>query len=212
MSSLIFYTDSTHVFVAVDTLATDVNGTPAYFCQKANHIPHLKMLIAGTGAAGFANEWALQVSTRMVVTGILNLNYHTSSSLQILWEDYLKRYSASSKTTTTVYHFGLREDTGEVCTIAYRSKNTFEPEFLDYGLAVKPQCNILDGDWEDIVPTMMRQQCELQTKIPTDERVYIGGEMITYMLSNSGCSTFKIGEFEDFNQHIKDIFEKFDKE
>lgn len=57
MSSLIFYTDESQILVATDSLAVDENGEAAFFCSKANHIPYLKTIVAGTGASGFSNEW-----------------------------------------------------------------------------------------------------------------------------------------------------------
>lgn len=106
---MIFYTEPDKILVAVDTLATNTDGIPAFFCQKASYIPHLKMIIAGTGAAGIANEWALQASTRMVLTGILNLVHHTTEELQKLWESKKKQLNIPEHITTTVYYFGLSE-------------------------------------------------------------------------------------------------------
>lgn len=93
MSSLIFYTDEIQAVVATDTLAVD-NGKPIAFVSKSGFIPHLKTIVAGTGAGGFANKWLLEASTRMVVRGIQNLDFHTPKALNRLWLDYKKEFSA----------------------------------------------------------------------------------------------------------------------
>lgn len=90
MSSLIFYTDETQAVVATDTLAVNNNGQPIAFVSKSGYIPHLKTIVTGTGAGGFANKWLLEASTRMVVRGIQNLNYHTPKALNRLWLEYKK--------------------------------------------------------------------------------------------------------------------------
>ncbi|VVY55029.1 Uncharacterised protein [Escherichia coli] len=88
MSSLIFYTDEAQALIVTDTLAVTDNGEPLSFVSKAGYIPQLRTIIAGTGAGGFSNTWLLEASTRMVVSGIQNLNYHTSACLRRLWKQY----------------------------------------------------------------------------------------------------------------------------
>lgn len=68
MSSLIFYTDSTQALVATDSLATNSDGEPFMFVTKAGYIPHLRTIIAGTGAGGFANQWQLLVTVNKTRT------------------------------------------------------------------------------------------------------------------------------------------------
>lgn len=105
MSSLIFYTDEAQALIVTDTLAVTDNGEPLSFVSKAGYIPQLRTIIAGTGAGGFSNTWLLEASTRMVVSGIQNLNYHTSACLRRLWKQYKHDHAipSSSTVTTSVY-------------------------------------------------------------------------------------------------------------
>ncbi|MHA6964003.1 hypothetical protein [Zobellella denitrificans] len=210
MSSLIFYTDESQALIATDSLAVDAHGNPAFFCSKANHIPHLKMIIAGTGAGGFSNEWALQASTRMVVKGIHNLDYHTPEGLRALWKEYKEKYSLPESFTTTVYQFGISEETKGVVGFAYRSTNNFMSEEVGYGTGVKPECDILEGNLIELLPVMMKQQRLIQNSAPKNERVYIGGEIIAFHLTANGCNTFKVSEFDDFSEHVASIFENYE--
>ena len=209
MSSLIFYTDESQVLIATDSLAVDTTGNPAFFCTKANHIPHLKMLVAGMGAAGFSNQWALHASTGMVVRGIQNLNHHTPEGLRNLWNKYRVEHSLPESFTTTLYQFGISEKTGQVVSFAYRSTNNFVSEELNYGTGVKPECTIMEGNLIDSIPEMMVQQRTIQNSAPKSERIYIGGEIIAFHLTSNGCNTFKISEFDDFSEQTAFIFDNY---
>ena len=177
MSSLIFYTDEAQALIVTDTLAVTDNGEPLSFVSKAGYIPQLRTIIAGTGAGGFSNTWLLEASTRMVVSGIQNLNYHTSACLRRLWKQYKHDHAipSSSTVTTSVYQFAICEETG-----------------------VKPECQILDGDLLQTIPVMMNEQRAIQATYSHPERIHIGGEMIAHYLTSSMYQCFKIGEFEDF--------------
>lgn len=211
MSSLIFYTDQSQALIATDSLAVDTQGNPAFFCSKANYIPHLKMIIAGTGAGGFSNEWALSVSARMIVKGIQNLDYHTPEGLRGLWSEYKVKYSLPESFTTTVYQFGISEETGRITSFAYRSTNNFISEEIGYGTGVKPVCDVLEGNLFELIPKMMEQQRSIQSSFPKTTRIHIGGEIIALHLTNNGCNTFKIGEFDDFSEQTDFIFTNYER-
>lgn len=201
MSSLIFYTDESQAVVATDTLAVDSNGEPFLLTSKSAHIPHLNLIIAGTGCGGFANEWAMHVNNRMVLSGIMNLDYHTQNSLLELWNKYKEDFSLPESMTTTVYHFGISEESKNIVSFAYRSTNEFRSEAIQYGTAVKPECTILEGNLIENIPLMMQEQREIQESQPRESRIYIGGEIYLMHLTEQGCNTFKIGEFQDFKKH-----------
>lgn len=206
MSSLIFYTDKKQALVATDTLSVDLEGKPFAFVTKSAYVPHLRTIIAGTGAGGFANKWHLHVSTRMVLKGIRNLDYHTPKSLRELWLEYLKEMSIPIDITTTVYQFGISEETGEIVSFAYRSINNFVSEKLGYGTGVKPECSVPEGDLMALIPEMMKEQREIQNKEPKESRVYIGGEIFAFYLNADGCNCIKLGEFDEYKTQEEQIF------
>jgi hypothetical protein len=212
MSSLIFATDEQQIVVATDTLAVTTEGEPFLFASKATHIPHLKTIIAGTGAGGLSNEWALTVSTRMIVRGIMNLDFHTPEGLRELWKKYKTEYPVPDRLTTTVYQFGLSEEDGRVVSFAYRSANNFVSEQLQYGFGVKPECIIPEGDFIEALPNMMAEQRKNQESLPKDERVYIGGEIQVLYLTADGCRSFKAGQFPDFEDQERAVFESHENE
>jgi hypothetical protein len=206
MSSLIFETDERQIVVATDTLAVTTEGEPFLFASKATHVPHLRTIIAGTGFGGLSNEWALTVSARMIVRGILNLNYHTPNGLRELWKKYKAEYSIPEWLTTTVYQFGISEEDDRVVSFAYRSTSDFESEQLQYGIGVKPECKVPETDFIEALPQMMAEQRSIQETLPKEERLYIGGEIQALYLTADGCRSFKVGQFPDFEAHQQAIF------
>lgn len=209
MSSLIFHTDETQAFVATDTLAVASNDKrPLNFTTKAHILPHLRMIIAGTGAGGFLDQWLVKVNGGIVSTGIDNLSKHTPSNLATIWA--VASTVAGQSPTTTVYHFGFSENTGLIHSYAYRSANGFKEERLPYGLGAKPDCtmpSIYDLP-EDIKP-MMDEQRAIQAIRPENERVYIGGEVQVYHLTKGGFQVFTHAKFEDFEADQATILNRF---
>ncbi len=93
MSSLIFYTDETQVLVGTDTLATHPDGRPLKFATKAFIVPHLKLIMAGTGTGGLLGRWFVFMNDSTIVRGIDNLNYHAPRALRMLWQRHKQELS-----------------------------------------------------------------------------------------------------------------------
>jgi hypothetical protein len=51
------------------------------FTTKAFVLPHLRMVIAGTGAGRFLGKWFIRLNDRIAVKDIDNLNYHAPLTL-----------------------------------------------------------------------------------------------------------------------------------
>ena len=214
MSSLIFYTDEEQALIATDTLAVTPSGEPLLFCSKAIHLPHLNIVIAGTGQGGFATRWAMHVNDRMVINGINNLDFHTSKGLRELWVQYRDEFQLPPESTTTVYQFGFCQDSQKMVGIAYRSTNNFDSEVRPYGLAAKPECTFPSGDYSipAVFSEMMLEQRTIQEQKPKDKRLYIGGKINVLHVNKSGCTSYTLSEFSDCSVHEKQLFDNFAKE
>ncbi|MGU5697492.1 hypothetical protein ACV1D9_09970 [Aeromonas allosaccharophila] len=214
MSSLIFYTDEDQALIATDTLAVTPSGEPLLFCSKAIHLPHLNIVIAGTGQGGFATRWAMHVNDRMVINGINNLDFHTSIGLRELWIQYCNEFQLLPEATTTVYQFGFCQDSKKMIGIAYRSTNNFISEVRPYGLAAKPECTFPNGEYSipSVFSEMMSEQRTIQAQKPKHERIYIGGKINVLHLNKSGCSSYILREFSDFAAHEKKLFDNLAQE
>lgn len=211
MSSLIFHTEAEQVIVATDTLATSPDGEPFMFTTKAFIVPHLQMIMCGTGAGGFLGKWFIQVNDRLVVRDIDNLDYHTPKTLAAFWHKHQEEFSTPSKLTTTVYHFGFSEEDGLIHSYAYRSANSFQSErFSQYGIGVKPECQVLEGyELPTDIKRMMDEQRAIQASRPKDERVYIGGKILIHHLTKFGFSVYTLDRFEDYESTEQAIYENF---
>lgn len=211
MSSLIFWTDESQVLVATDTLATSRDGRPFKFSTKAFIVPHLRLIIAGTGAGGFLGRWFVRVNDGVVVRGVDHMNYHTPSILASVWPGFMKEFSITD-TTTTVYHFGFSEETGLIRSFAYRSTNDFRSEPIGYGLGRKPECTLPeDYQLPRDIRKMMDDQRTIQASEPKEKRIYIGGEIVVHHLSKSGFVTYTLDRFEDYANDEAAIYENFSK-
>jgi hypothetical protein len=211
MSSLIFHTDQNQAFAATDTLAVSPNSAPLMFTTKAFAIPHLKMVICGTGAGGFLGKWFIEINDKMIVKGIDNLDFHTPKILSALWDSYRKEFSPSEKQTTTVYHFGLSEEDGFIHTYAYRSTGNFKSEPLAYGVGYKPECKISEGyGFPTDIKKIMDEQRSIQLSKPKDERVYIGGEIQIFHLTKDGINIYTLAKFDDYSDTEKEIYSNYE--
>jgi hypothetical protein len=84
------------------------------------------------------------------------------------------------------------------------------PAATQYGIGVKPECTVPeDYNLPDAFRPMMDEQRSIQRQRPTEDRIYIGGEIIVNHLVKAGCSTFSMGPFEDFVDDMKAIYSRF---
>jgi hypothetical protein len=199
MSSLIYKVEKMQVFLATDSLAT-VNGRAMGFTTKAFPLPHLRMVIAGTGLAGFLDHWLVEVNASPV-RGIDALNEQAQAGLLNVLRTVQKQFPSMHE-TTSVYHFGFSEDTGIIQAFAYKSEELFEPRQIACGLYVKPNVP------EDAIPKdtlhpsdftrIMAAQRAIQAKLPKEARVPIGGEIQMHHLEQAGYKSYRLGQFEDY--------------
>lgn len=211
MSSLIFITDEIQVMVATDTLATSLSGEPSFFTTKAFVIPHLIMVICGTGMSGFLGKWFVLVNDKMVVHGIENLNFHVPSILNSLWADFKNENGISDDLTTTIYHFGFSETSNKICSFAYRSEKSFLSDPISYGIGIKPPCEIPENTtFPNDLKTLMEKQRKIQGSLPNSQRVYIGGEIQVIHLTLQGFNIYTFGRFDDYSETSNVIFDNYE--
>jgi hypothetical protein len=203
MSSLIFYTDPQQALVVTDTLAVD-GTTPALFVTKAHYLPHLRLIVAGTGIGRFSDDWFVRINSRMLVSGIEQLDQFTPEHLRELWENFNSEHSSLQGKTTTVYHFGVSEATQEITTFAYRSYRDFESERLPHGTGAKPDCAIPEGEVNiyEHIRSMMEEQRALQAKLRLPEQIHIGGEAMAIHLTANGCNHHRMFQFPDYDEQV----------
>src|SRR5215813_11334493 len=137
MSLLMFALAPTRVMVVTDTLAIAADGSPLLFASKCIPVPHLNLVVAGTGVAALESRWVALLQDRMLSRDVDMVDRHAPAALAGLWNG-LRREHGSSGHTATVYHFGRSEASGAYVGYAYRSAAGFASERLAYGFGVRP--------------------------------------------------------------------------
>jgi len=197
MSSLLFYTEAKEAIVATDTLLHYPDGYAPGYSSKAFAIPHLRMIVAGTGSAALFNRWIGLVNEQGFALDVDSVNLHASESLQSLWRELNAQFPAMHEQTATIYHFGFSDKTGNIHGYVYRSGSNFKSEWLAYGFGIKPQLvdvSAIDlSSFPECAVEIMRAQ-EVQESRKAEGRVYIGGSVQINHLTDSGYSIYSLGE------------------
>ena len=212
MSSLIFYTQEDAAVVVTDTLAVSADEAgdlrPAFFTSKALYVAHLRTIIAGTGIGSVLDRWFLKINTSMLVSGVEQLDTHTSRHLASIWDEIQVDLGSLEGKSTTVYHFGVSEDTGQISSFAYRSTKGFESERLPYGSATKPHCQVPDGNFLEHIEAVMLEQQRSEEERPGSERLHIGGHGIAIMLTAKECVHWCALEFPNFREQAEEAYRR----
>ena len=135
--------------------------------SKAFHVPHLRMVIAGTGCGGVPDRWLCHLNSRMIVPGIDALAVHAPPQLQDTLGFHCAEYKIPEGRTTTVYHFGFSETSDTIKSYAFRSEDPFVGEERPYGIGVKPECTVRENyNLPDAFRPMMDEQRSIQGQRP----------------------------------------------
>lgn len=199
MSSLLFYTDENEAIVVTDTLLHYSVDTPPGFASKAISIPHMRMIIAGTGSALLFSRWIGLVNNQGFALNVDTVDAHAPQELQALWSELNRYVPTLQDQTATIYHFGISDDSGKIHGFAYRSVSDFKSERLDYGLGVKPE--LMDKAGIDLdsfpacAPDIMRAQSRQEDEKALN-RVYIGGSVQVTHLAKHGFSIYSLGDLD----------------
>ncbi|EMB2825407.1 hypothetical protein R6U49_00745 [Pseudomonas aeruginosa] len=195
MSSLLFFTDSENAIVATDTLVAEPSGAPLGFSSKAIALPHLNMIIAGTGLAALFNHWVGLMNDQHVALDIDAVDPHVTEVLQQVWGEMQSQLSTPLNQTATIYHFGWSDNSREIHAYAYRSEENFRSEKLSYGLGVKPPLPSYEGLDLTVLPRkveeVMRRQIAQEMAKPKDIAVQIGGWVQVAHLTKEGIVLYR---------------------
>lgn len=135
--------------IVTDTLSSNVDGTAAHFQTKCWALPHLRLVMAGTGSAELLERWHENLQQWMLIRDVTMLNKHAPIALRRVWREHVRqspRVPPGAKPTATVCHFGHYEETGALVQYAYRSTADFKGEFRPGpAFAVKPSPTLLSS-------------------------------------------------------------------
>ncbi len=194
MTALNWASDSTGVWIAVDSLMGDTEGVRAAFVTKAHVLPSLRTIVVGTGLVGLVAEWAVLASVAVVARDARQLGEIAPDLLREAWQKYVP-----FGITATIYHFAMIGDECEV--YAFRSTGNFVCERLPHGIALKPAERdlVVDEIPGDLVRAVFEQQ-RRDRQLPGVEQLHIGGEVFLYRLDASGVQVIPVARFDDYEQ------------
>lgn len=210
MSALIFVFNDREIILAMDSLCTDPQGNPQLFTTKFQVIPHLNVVVCGTGLGGFSDKWAQTINTSMLVSDVLHLDHHTPEALRALARGCQEDFQYVGGQTTTIYQFGFPEGDGPPVGFAYRSTNDFASEPLQRGnLHLKPDGDA-PSDW--VLPNafaeIMASQRMRQETRPAEARVHIGGDLIVCHMSREQMCIYRPDSFADKSVMMRNALER----
>lgn len=138
MSLLIFNHQPDQVAIITDTLATTPEGDPLLFTNKVWAVPHMQLLMSGTGVAQLHEAWYRRLNTSLLARDIDQAGLWAPDMLRTLWAELQQRHG-STDATSTVYHFGIPEGEEHFVRYAFRSANNFRAEReSEPAVALKP--------------------------------------------------------------------------
>jgi hypothetical protein len=199
MSLLMFQINPDQGFwVVTDTLATGEGFRPGLYQSKAVSIPHLDLVIAGTGLAQFNARWWAKVMDQILCIDIEMLDTHAPGMLRELWKQLEEEFGPAPG-TATIYHLGRSAQTGKYLSYAYRSTDGFESEPLEPGFRIKPDP---PEGWEqpdDLagVISLAHSTRQKEDRRPPEQRIHIGGDLILIDANDNGTSSKRIHRWDD---------------
>lgn len=205
MSLLMFALRDDGYSVVTDTLATEDDGAPSFFTSKAALIPHLQMVVAGTGFSFLIHEIVDLMMSRFQCRDIVMADLHLPGALAEMWAEH---DGDNLPSTSTIYTLGRCEDSGAYLGFAYRSKNGFASEPLHQnGFAIKPGPAgeySSPGDAGEYIAMAERVRSEQLERDPGD-RIYIGGELFAFEASDGHVLSARLHRFNDFEDQWRDM-------
>lgn len=202
-----FMIDDDAALIVTDTLATTLDGEPHLLVSKCTALPHLHMVIAGTGVSQLIDRWRAVVASQMLARDIDMVDAHAPGALAGLWAELIEDFGSDPtgrEPTATVYHFGLRESTGAITGYAYRSTNGFVSDPIPTpAFAVKPVPDWALGEAPDDIEGMVElagQIRDQETAKTVGDRIHIGGELVLTVVHPTGISSQKLHRYGDFEQ------------
>ena len=207
MTALNFLLEEKRVCVAMDTMMLNAETrTPLKYVSKIFMLPHLNGVICGTGFVNFIFNWYLFVQSSIIAEDIEHLDLYASEALNRLAQDFSFDFSV------TIYHFGWSAEKKKFIGLAYRSKNNFVSEALQYGLGIKPKVsfdsfNELPRDFIEIIKNQKKQD----EALPSEERIGIGGDIHFLVMTEEGYTFSKCHRFDDYFESYNQMLNNLPK-
>ena len=211
MTALVYTVQPDKIYLAMDTLVvTHDDKIPLYYQTKFTVLPHLNLVIVGTGFASLINDWFHFVNGSMVVRDIDHLKVLAPGLLR----DAAPRCQGGDITTTTLYHFGYSTLEKRYVGYAYRSAKKWEPDRLQDALGLKPVIDVQPTSNIQIPQFLIDIVCEQRRKdllLPVSERVGIGGDIQVVVMENGIVTISTVHRFDSYESDYELMTKKIDE-
>jgi hypothetical protein len=208
MTALIYALQPDQVCLAMDTLTVSADDkTPLLFQTKFSVLPHLQMVIAGTGLAAMVAQWFQFVNGNMVVRDIDHVDFYAPDALRTAEAEC----PGTDLSTTTLYHFGYSREQQCYVGYAYRSAKNWVSENLPYALGVKPPVPVPSTDdiqFPQFLVDVMLEQRRADQSLPLSERVGIGGEVSFVVMRDQSVTVTPVHRFESYENEFQQMVAK----
>lgn len=202
-----FHQGQDDFLIITDTLSTTPSPSlePHLFVTKTFPVPPMNMALVGTGAANLVAEWKARLHSGMLARDVTTLDLHTPDALRGIMADLIAQFGPIDG-TSTIYHFGIDEQTGRAVRFAYRSTADFTSERVDEpGFAMKPPP--VNGYSEDDDTNTLKGLLALAIKVRAEQdllpgyvRVAIGGDLIATHVTSGNVAIQRLYRFPDYEE------------
>lgn len=211
MTLLHYHITLDKVIILMDTIALNEDREPFLYTTKIYPLPHLNMVMCGTGSANFILDWFVKINSCMLVRDINHLNEFTQQQLIQISEKHL----LGSDFTATIYYFGYSASENRYKCYVYRSTTGFTPEVQFEGHAIKPAISnfesyVNEGDIKTV--ELIYQQYNDDKHAPKDKKIGIGGEIIMCVLSEGSIQIQKLFSFIDYDINYQFMCRNLEKQ
>ncbi|MCK4873255.1 MAG: hypothetical protein KAS72_11060 [Phycisphaerales bacterium] len=215
MTALLFFLEPERVCIAMDTCSLSIEDDgehlPGPFCSKMLLLPHLQIVVCGTGIRSLIYYWSAFLQQNAVARDVTELDNIARAKLPELADEC----GVTESLTSTIYHFGYWPAEKRMRGFAYRSANGFETEQLkNPGFGIKPPDGIdleqaLNTCTEKGLPAgfveVMKRQKAFDDARPPKEQVGIGGEVQFLVMTAEGYSLSTCYRFDDYDRHSEAV-------
>lgn len=204
MTALNYSLRKDQVILSMDTLVCDEKLMPINFMTKIFTLPHINCIIGGVGYRDLILDLYNYTQTQLVAKDVTLLNREIAKKLEVLGQEY-----KDSDSYSAIYIFGYNSSENVYEGYAYRQKNDFKSEKLEYLRACRPGIDtkkideLLEqyGDDEiSLFTDLMIEQKNSQEHLPINEKTKIGGEVQLCILNCTGVTTITTHRFDDYDE------------
>lgn len=208
MTALVFTVQPEQICLVMDTLVVAADDkTPHCYQTKFTILPHLNLVIAGTGLASLVTGWFHFVNGSMIVQDIEHLNTFAPEALRRV----AAQCEGTDLTPTTLYHFGYAASEKRYIGYAYLSTNHWESEQLSDALSFKSVAHVAptyDMQFTKFLIDIVSKQRRQDLLLPLPERVGIGGDIQFVRMENGTVTVSTVHRFESYESDYELMAEK----